>query len=189
MPMAGRVERLSSGEQVLPVSYALVRDERAKVIRIDPRSRPFDLDRAKSDALTAILRLLAAQRLVAPVQMNFGSHNGKGPRDTGLFVYCRLAARLAAGCFEVPLGEISAPTRGSARAARARHLAMYIAHVAFGLPLNIVGAGFARHRTTAAYACRKIEDKRDDPAFDAALSALELAARIILGLHGEETNV
>jgi hypothetical protein len=112
----------------------------------------------------------------------------KGTRGSGLIVYCRFAARLSAGCFGVSLAEIAAPTRGSPRAARARHLAMYLAHVSFGLPLTIVATGFARDRTTAVYACRKIEDKRDDPAFDAALNDLERVTRIILGLNGKEVD-
>ncbi len=63
---------------------------------------------------------------------------------------------------------------------------MYLAHVAFGLSLTAVGMGFGRDRTTVAYACHKIEDRRDNSAFDAALDCLELAARILLGLDGKE---
>jgi hypothetical protein len=34
---------------------------------------------------------------------------------------------------------------------------------------------FDRDRTTAAHACRTVEDCRDDPRFDAALDCLERA--------------
>jgi chromosomal replication initiation ATPase DnaA len=99
---------------------------------------------------------------------------------------CRLAARLVARRFEVALAEIGAPTRRSRQTARARQAAMYLAHVALGVPFASVGEGFGRDRSTAAYACRRIEDKRDDPAFDAALDVLETAARIAVARAEEE---
>jgi chromosomal replication initiation ATPase DnaA len=55
---------------------------------------------------------------------------------------------------------------------------MYIAHVVFGLQLAVIGSAFGRDRTTVAYACRTVEDARDQPAFDAALARLELSATI-----------
>ena len=54
---------------------------------------------------------------------------------------------------------------------------MYLAHVAYGFTLTEVGRLFSRDRTTAAHACRLIEDKRDDPAFDVSLDSLEIALR------------
>lgn len=78
-----------------------------------------------------------------------------------------------AAVFEVPLSHLRASTRGSPRAAFARQVAMYLAHVVFGLSLTEVGAIFARDRTTVAHACASIEDGRDDPVFDARLDHLE----------------
>jgi hypothetical protein len=80
-----------------------------------------------------------------------------------------------AAVFDVPLRELRAQTRGSHRAAFARQVAMYLAHVVLGLSLTEVGAIFARDRTTVAHACAMIEDGRDDPAFDARLEHLERA--------------
>ena len=54
----------------------------------------------------------------------------------------------------VPAREIAAPTRARAPAAQARQIAMYLAHVVH---------------------C--IEDMRDDPEFDAKLSAMEACLR------------
>jgi len=93
---------------------------------------------------------------------------------------CRLAVQLVSGRFEVPAAQIVARRRGSRRAARARQAAMYLAHVALGLPVLAVGKAFRRDHTTVSYACHRVEDRRDDPAFDAALADLELAARIAL---------
>ncbi len=80
---------------------------------------------------------------------------------------------VVAAAFAVPLGEMRGASRGCARAAFARQSAMYLAHTAFGLSCKDVGRLFGRDRTTAAHACRLIEDRREDPFFDAVLKALE----------------
>jgi hypothetical protein len=87
---------------------------------------------------------------------------------------CDLTAIATAAAFAVPVGEIAAATRRSSDIALARQSAMYLSHVAFGLSLSEVGRGFGRDRTTAAHACRLIEERRDDPAFDAVLGGLEV---------------
>ncbi len=88
---------------------------------------------------------------------------------------CELVADAVATTFAVPLGELCATTRRQAAAALARQSAMYLAHVVFGLSLTEVGRAFGRDRTTAAYACGRVENLRDDPALDAILDALECA--------------
>ncbi len=92
---------------------------------------------------------------------------------------CEAAAFAAAAAFAVPVGELHAATRRSSYVAFARQSAMYLSHVAFELPLGEVGRAFGRDRTTAAHACRLIEDRRDDPAVDAVLAALENACRAL----------
>ena len=82
-----------------------------------------------------------------------------------------------AAAFTVPSGELRAPTRRRAPVALARQSAMYLAHVAFGLRFTEVGRAFGRDRTTAAHACRRIEDRRGDVRLDAALAELEHALR------------
>ncbi|MGZ8362911.1 MAG: helix-turn-helix domain-containing protein [Caulobacteraceae bacterium] len=69
--------------------------------------------------------------------------------------------------------EIKAETRRRAEAALARQVAVYLAHIGFGWPLKRVAAAFARDRSTVSHACHVVEDRRDDPAFDAWLSELE----------------
>jgi chromosomal replication initiation ATPase DnaA len=73
----------------------------------------------------------------------------------------------------VPSAALRSRTRNHARAARARQIAMYLAYVGYSWPLKRVGLAFGRDRTTAGYACRLIEDLRDDRAFDAELERLE----------------
>ena len=92
---------------------------------------------------------------------------------------CKLARKLVvmelavAAAFAVPASELRARTRGPASVALARQTAMYLAHVAFGLSLTKVGQVFGRDRTTAAHACRRMEDRREDPRLDTLLATLE----------------
>jgi hypothetical protein len=88
---------------------------------------------------------------------------------------CEAAALATAAAFAVPVGELQATTRRSSYVAFARQSAMYLSHVAFGVTLSEVGRAFGRDRTTAAHACRLIEDRRDDPAVNAVLGSLESA--------------
>lgn len=88
---------------------------------------------------------------------------------------CDAAMVATAAAFALPRRELAAPSRRSPYAAFARQSAMYLAHVSFGLSFTEIGRGFRRDRTTAAYACRLVEDWRDDPAVDQVLSSLESA--------------
>lgn len=78
-----------------------------------------------------------------------------------------------AAAFTVPLSELQHPSRRRATVALARQSAMYLAHVTLGLTFAEVGRAFGRDRTTAAYACRKIEERRTDVRLDSALAELE----------------
>ena len=82
--------------------------------------------------------------------------------------------------FEVGIEELRAPTRGSARAASARQVAMYLAHVGCGVSLTEVGRLFERDRTTVAYPCSLIEDKREDADFDYRLDHFERAVSCLI---------
>jgi hypothetical protein len=84
-----------------------------------------------------------------------------------------LAASAASYGLGVPLGEIVRPGRGSAPAALARHIAMYLCHVAFEQSLSRVAIAFGRDRSTVAHACHAIEDRREEPSFDAWMAAME----------------
>lgn len=79
--------------------------------------------------------------------------------------------------FELDPADLLARTRGAPRAAFARQVALYLAHVSFGLSFAAIGRLFHRDRTTVAHACRVIEDRRDDREVDRRLTALERACR------------
>ncbi len=75
--------------------------------------------------------------------------------------------------FEIETKDLRKRTRGRADTAFARQVAMHLAHVAYGLTLSDVGRVFERDRTTVAYACGVVEDRRDDAAIDRTLDLLE----------------
>ncbi|HEY9055904.1 MAG TPA: helix-turn-helix domain-containing protein [Aurantimonas sp.] len=92
---------------------------------------------------------------------------------------CRLAREIAGAFFAIPVREIERPGRAIASVCEARHVAMYLAHVVFQIPLSAMAEGFGRDRTTIAYAIRRTEDRRDDLAFDAAVERLEGLAHAV----------
>ena len=90
---------------------------------------------------------------------------------------CREIVAHVAPEFGVKAADVEAAARGSNKVAFARQVAMYLAHVGFGLGFATVGACFARDRTTVAHACGVVEDRRDDIWFDCRMAALERACR------------
>lgn len=91
------------------------------------------------------------------------------PRASAICDVVDLVSRHA----NVPIAAIFGSSRDTRPIARARQLAMYLAHVMLGENLTSVGLAFGRDRTTVSYACALIEDLRDDPRFDADVCALE----------------
>ena len=84
-----------------------------------------------------------------------------------------LAAGLAGFALGVAPSQILETERGSLEVSRARQVAMYLAHVGFGMSLARVAEAFGRDRSTVAYACHAIEDRREDERFDAWMETLE----------------
>ena len=62
-----------------------------------------------------------------------------------------------------------------------RQVAMYVCHVVLRLSMSEIGAAFGRDRTTVGHACNVVEDRRDDAAFDAFVSAIE---RLVISVFG-----
>lgn len=85
------------------------------------------------------------------------------------------AAAAAAAAMGVDHAMLSAPTRKCAPVARARQIAVYLHHVAMGASLSDCARLFGRDRSTMRHACARIEDMRDDPAFDDGLARLAAA--------------
>ncbi|MQT12339.1 helix-turn-helix domain-containing protein [Segnochrobactrum spirostomi] len=103
--------------------------------------------------------------------------DGDGLGRLGPDVLRRLLEATVAVTFGLAPGELVAPTRRTAPIAFARQVAIYSAHTVAGLSLNRAGRLFGRDRTTAAHACRVVEDRRDDPEVERRVAAVEAALR------------
>lgn len=92
-----------------------------------------------------------------------------------------LLEQMVARVFGIDVKLMRRRSRGRARVAIARQVAMYLAHVICGLNLTAAGMLFERDRTTAAYACRVVERRREDhPEFDRALQLLETVTKVLV---------
>ena len=87
----------------------------------------------------------------------------------------RLIEQLVLQAFGVEGNTLFMPHRGRARIAFARQVAIYISHVHLGQSLTVSGRLFGRDRTTAAHACRTVEDRREDPSVDRQVRSIEEA--------------
>lgn len=110
--------------------------------------------------------------------------SAKSPDPLHCSAMARLAEAAICAALRLPPADLRQQRRGTSRAAFARQIAMYLAHVGFGLTLSQVGICFGRDRTTVRHACALVEDRRDQPDFELALAALEMGmARLALGLR------
>lgn len=91
-----------------------------------------------------------------------------------------LIEEAVAAAFQIEPISLRIATRGEARVALARQVAMYLAHVTCSVSLSDVGDMFVRDRTTAAHACAVIETRRDEPEFDRALELLEQIVTLLI---------
>lgn len=89
----------------------------------------------------------------------------------------RLSADIVGYSLGTPSADILAIGKGAQVAVFARHVAMYLCYTGFELSLARVAAAFERDRSTVSYACHRIEDRRDEPAFDQWIESLEAMVR------------
>ena len=97
--------------------------------------------------------------------------------------YAQLAGALVGFALGINADQIFAPGRGSAATIFARQVAIYVTTTAFGMSLARVGRAFNRDRSTIGYACRFIEDRRDDSDFDDWLEQIETGLASVATLH------
>ncbi|SFJ08438.1 helix-turn-helix domain-containing protein [Caulobacter sp. UNC279MFTsu5.1] len=95
-------------------------------------------------------------------------------RDRLTAAFITHAVALATG---VSPADIASTKRASKAAARARQIAIYLAHVNFNWPLIRVAFAFNRDRSTCGHACQRIEDMRENADFDARMSVLEACVK------------
>ena len=101
----------------------------------------------------------------------------------------RLICLCIAACVALDFGlkapDLFASKSRSQRLSHARQIAMYLAHVGFALPFDVVGRHFRRDRSTVAHACRVIEDARDDRWLDLRITALDQICRSAIAEAGD----
>lgn len=61
-----------------------------------------------------------------------------------------------------------------------RQIALYVSHVALSLPMWQVAICFGRDQSTASLTCQQVEDRREDPGFDAFVTLVEEAVKPLL---------
>ncbi len=97
-----------------------------------------------------------------------------------------LAQMAVCEAFGVHLVALSAEGRGKRRVAFARQTAMYLCRLVFVMRLSEIARCFGRDRTTIAHALSRIEEAREDAAFDAKLRLLEVLLHEIGSADTEE---
>lgn len=104
---------------------------------------------------------------------------GRGRSAAATDPYQRVTAEVAKTFRVMPRALTSRERRG-ARETLARHVAMYLLNVVHARPYPEIADHFGRHRTSVHYACGRVEDRRDDPAFDRKLKRLELSVAAVM---------
>ena len=89
----------------------------------------------------------------------------------------RLSADIVGYSLRTSSADFLVERQGAPNAIFARQVAMYICYTGFELSLARVAAAFERDRSTVSYACHRIEDRRDEPAFDQWIESLEAMVR------------
>ncbi len=85
----------------------------------------------------------------------------------------QLVAAIVAIEFGVASPSLFSKTKGPSHLSFARQVSMYLVHVVYQVNLSRVAKSFCRDRSTVSYACKVIEDCREDPHFDEKLVRLE----------------
>lgn len=125
-----------------------------------------------------MLNLLHAEQQPSPVHPSAPA-SGRAGSDRAEAAERTAIEYAVSQVFGIGANDLGRATRGEARVALARQVAMYLAHVGRGYSFTEVGRQFARDRTTVAHACGVIEDRRDDPVFDRTLELLEQVVHAI----------
>ncbi len=84
-----------------------------------------------------------------------------------------LAVSLVGYALDMKAENILQAARGPRNLVHARQTAMYLTHVGLSMSLARVATAFERDRSTVAHACQRIEEMRDEAAFDIWLETLE----------------
>lgn len=107
------------------------------------------------------------------------------PEQTPILDKMPIVDELVSRTFRLPQITLHATTRSRRKIAFARQVAMYLGHVCLSYKLRELALYYNRDRTTIAYACRVIEERRDDPDLELVLNSLESALLLLTRLAPE----
>ena len=91
-----------------------------------------------------------------------------------------LVDELVSRTYRLPRSALHAGTRCRKSVAFARQVAMYLCHVCLSYPLKDIAKHYERDRTTVAYACRVVEDKREEEETELLINSLESALETMM---------
>jgi hypothetical protein len=69
------------------------------------------------------------------------------------------------------------------RKTHVRQVVIYVLNVSFGIPMRQLAKMFNLNRSTIAYTCQTIEDRRDNPSYDRFVSAVERIAMLTVARY------
>ncbi|SFN56467.1 dnaA protein helix-turn-helix [Cohaesibacter marisflavi] len=91
-----------------------------------------------------------------------------------------LVDELVSRTYRLPRSALHAGTRCRKSVAFARQVAMYLCHVCLSYPLKDIASYYERDRTTVAYACRVVEDRREEEETELLINSLESALETMM---------
>lgn len=107
------------------------------------------------------------------------------PATLPVRMVCRISAQITAEMVMLAGSRVQMHRDRRRALCHVRQIAMYVCHVVLQIPLTDIGRAFGRDRTTVGHACNIVEDRRDDPAFDEFVSAVERTVSSVFRGNGE----
>lgn len=98
-------------------------------------------------------------------------------------LHCQLQLAVLSLLAQDGIGPGQAYSAGAAFA-HARTIAIYACHVTLQMTMTEIGAATGRHRSTIGYTCARVEDRRDNPAYDVLVGRIESLAAILCPGNG-----
>jgi hypothetical protein len=118
-------------------------------------------------------------RPVTPQAEEASAGAGEGRREelcTPLRQACKVVRQMTAELLTFTVDRVQIRRERRRQQCHARQIAMYVCHVALRIPQSDVAYAFGRDRTTVRHACAAVEDRRDSPAYDDFVGAVERLA-------------
>lgn len=104
------------------------------------------------------------------------------PASLPLRTVCRIVRQMVAELIPLFGDRVMLRRDRRRQVCHVRQIAMYVCHVALRISMSDIGDAFGRDRTTVGHACHVVEDRRDDPAFDDFVAAVERIVTAVFGV-------